>query len=451
MVVALAHIQQFSVDAGTGRVRNAPFSISQSSKIRNSLLSVSSIHSLKHLPQISNPVASTRTGWETEDSDQWSDSPEFQPYLLYRHRFSWGRDNVEIFTPPPLDAIPLGGDGHQWGNLDDASGLLMYWRVYSLSSSTTIRQTNISASAKISNKDFYIESDSDFVYQLGEVAGETTIRQFPYLILAIPEPFSVKNAVDTNVFIRIANFANPINPETIKLFIEDVERVIQITEFFSGNGGFDILWTNDEVFPYGGQVDVRLEFRDTDSPTNRTIIEYPFFTVEDLAHPRIANKVPADDTFGVSIRGPIQFDVLDFESGVDLTTLRLYVNGFLVINGVNGELTVTEINDGYTVKFVPYEAWNYGDLIAVAIFVRDLSENHNELFEAFSFTTSESTPPEIINPVPESCAADVPVETNVQVDVIDGGHGLDTDTVKLEVNETEKPDILKIPIIHRED
>lgn len=447
MVVSVIKIEQIEVDSADGTIRDSDFAPAIQGSVRDSSASRSSDLLFTHLPQVTNPVANNvLDGWDTEDKEDWSDSPTRKPLLLYRHRFGWGRDKAEVFS-----GLPLGDEGQRWGNLDDDSGLLIYEELFSLSSSTVVRSIQTQASATIRDFSFAVENNLTNIRHLEEVSGEADIEQFPFLITALPEPFSEKNPVNTDVFIRLSNHAFPLASGTITLYLDNVERNITLTEFFSGLGGFDVDWTNDFIFDYDAQVNVRVEFSDTDSPPNDFVIRYPFFTVPDLAGPRIRNLVPDNNVSSVSTDGPLQFDVVDFEKGVDVDSLILYVNNVEIINGVHGSIETTEITDGYTIKYTPNEPWAYGDLVPVAIFIKDASINKNETFFTYSFTTTESSAPRLLNLDPDACSINVPVGKNIEFTVIGGGHGFNKKSLVFTVEGVNKSNLVAEPIIHRDE
>ncbi len=455
-VSAVIHIEQYDGGSSQGTVRNSILSTSSIGTVRNSLFSVTSELVFTHLPQVSNPDSRPGApGWNTEDEDDWSDSPTRQPNLLYRYRFGFGRDRIELFDMGyDGDTNTLGGDGARWGDLDANSGVLMFERTYPVSSEGSVRQINLSSQGDIQEKDLTVTTEKSITHIPG-VEGEVDIELFPYVITALPEPFSRRNPIDTDVFIRVSNFSFPIASGTLTLYIDDVLRTpIQVHEFFGGLGGFDVTWINNQEFDYDATVIVRLEFDDTDIPSNSTVIEYPFYTVPDLAPPRALNLVPSDGAVNVSVNGPIRLELVDFEGGVDISSLVLYVNNVRITDGINGDLEVTELenNGGYLVEYTPLEPFLYGDLIPVSVFVRDDSVNSNELFFSYSFTTEESLAPRLLNLSPQSCMVEVPTQTTIQADVVDGGHGLDTESIVFTVEEIERGSTINlIPIVHRDE
>lgn len=460
-VTANIKITQFEAEDTEATIRESVFTALGTAVASETPLSLSSWSNQTHQPAVQQPAASSVPGgWQTRtpEDQYWSDSPIHQPLLLYKRRYAFGRDIKEIFVQPAVPGqaaqIAVNGSGDRWGNLDANSGVLQYDRLFSLDSYTSALEFQIHNLADIREKDFSVNSDSN-VKELGPVTGETTIREVDFLLAALPVPNSVKNPVATDISIRLGNFTSVFDEDSFVLYIDgQLQTGLDVDEFFSGLGGFDVTWTNSVLFDYGSQVDVRWEFRDLAFPPNLFVIQYPFYTVPDSAGPRVTNLVPNDEAVNVPISGALQFDLEDFESDVDIDSLLLYVNNIKVVGGETGTLQLTRFQNkkGYTVKYTHNEPFLYGDLIPVAFFVKDTSERGNVTFYTYSFTTLESTPPRLLNLRPLSCTVAVPVGTHVSVDVIDGGHGLNKDSIVFTVEEIERGgQIALIPIVHRDE
>jgi hypothetical protein len=269
--------------------------------------------------------------------------------------------------------------------------------------------------------------------------------------LASPEPFSYRNPVDVDVSIRLSNYVNPLNSGTVTLYLEGEEKQnLTITPFYAGLGGFDALWTNNKEFDYDTQIDVEWRVFDEASPANEFVMRYWFKTVPDLTGPRISSMSPADNATGVSVDSCVQFVIRDYEETVNIDTLELYVNNQLA---ESPELVVTPVStsDGYTVRYCPEKDFLYGDEVPVSVYVEDTSVSSNYLFHTYSFTTETSSAPRVVNTDPTACRKYKPTTQDVEVDIVDGGHGLDEDSVLFSVDDRVVPNPRKLPIIYRED
>jgi len=475
VVTSVTTITQFDSEPSGGFLRSDIFGGTGDADVLISNFSLDSNVTQQHLPDVSQPAASSIAGGHptrVPEGDYWADSPKNRPIdILYRHRYGWGRDKEELYPQPGLNTLASGASGQRWGKLDDNSGVIAYEREWPSVSEATIWQMGsfLENGPGAEDNTYYmswagsvlqfsidplLESSAD-LKQLPEVTGETTLKVSNFLLDASPRPHSIKNPIDTDIFIRLGNFVDPFDEDSFVLYIDEVEQPTLLVEGFTGgNGGFNVTWTNTTQFRYDARVNVRWEFRDTSIPSNLYGISYPFYTVQDLAGPRISGLVPPHDATDIPIRTTLQFEVEDFENGIDISTLVMYVNNVKVVDGETGTLQTIQYQNlkGYTVRYTHNEPWLYGDLIPVAIFIQDTSKNDNETFFSYSFTTEGSIAPALINLKPLECTVAVPVGTHVRLDIIDGGHGLDKDSIVLSVDGVERGDqVILIPILHRED
>jgi hypothetical protein len=456
-VTAVINITQFEPEEHSASARDRKPSVSSTADVKDEPFEVTSSASQGHPPAVTQPAASNVAGgWTTPSPETvyWSDSPINKPYKLYRRRLAFGRDERELFPNRGLDPLSLLEQGERWGKLDDNCGILTYQQNYGLDSEQTVLEFQIHNTSEV--RDLLGALDSDVsVKESGIISSDVTLQIYPFLTTAIPAPNSVKNQTDTDIYIRLGNFTHIFDPDTIVLYIDGaIQPELEIEEFFSGLGGFDVTWNNAFAFEYDARVDVRWELSDKSVPSNQYVISYPFYTVPDTSGPRITNLIPDDLDVDVPIQSAIQFDVEDYENDVDIDTLILYVNNVKVVDGVTGTLEITRFQNlrGYTVKYTHNEPWLYGDLIPVAIFITDTAKNPNTTFYVYSFTTVESLAPRLINLKPLACTIAVPVGTHISADVIDGGHGVDKDSIVFTVEDIERSgQIALIPIVHRDE
>ena len=473
-VKAVTVITQFATDGNSGSIHVGDFGGLADADILVTSFSLNSDARQTHLPAVTQPAASSIAGGHaTRDpvNDYWSDSPKNMPNTLYRHRFGYGRDTRELFEQPGLVPLAQGATGARWGNLDNNSGVLLSERLYPVESNNTLWQHGSfhDNGPGVEDNTYYaswygtilqfrtdplIASSAD-IKQTPIVTGEKTLRVVNFLLTAAPSPNSVKNPIDTDIFIRFGNFSSVFDPDTFVLYIDEVAQTgLVVEEFFAGLGGFNVTWNNTTQFEYDSRVDIRWEFRDTDVPSNLFVFWYPFYTVKDLAGPRVTGLVPPHGATNIAIDTTLQFEVEDFENGINIDSLVIFVNSVKVVHGETGILEVSQYKNkkGYTVRYTNNDPWLYGDLIPVSIFVQDSSKNDNETFFPYSFTTVDSTSPTLINTKPLACTVVVPVGTHVSVDIIDGGHGINKDSIVLSVEGIERGDqVILIPILHRDE
>lgn len=165
----------------------------------------------------------------------------------------------------------------------------------------------------------------------------------------------------------------------------------------------------------------------------------------DLAPPYLQNQNPAPAAINVSRYTNILFDVLDDYTGVDLTTVRVWAGGSLAYRGDTDTFLApyagpassrSVVAKGYHFVLDPTVTFGEYIIILVEVNAYDLAGIPNFLSTSYSFKTIDETAP-YINPSTQSPAAgsvDRPLNTNITLDVLDDGAGVDASTVWLKVS-----------------
>lgn len=384
------------------------------------------------LPAIQNPKpVQGQEGIVTDNPEDWSDSPTLAPTLNDWKRYAYGR-----------------GDS-RYGRLDQYHGVIIEQKDFSREGDYSIEEYQTNMELLLTSLEKNITGEI-LIEDHERASGEVTVYQYDLVVYASPVPYSYKNPIDTDVSIRLSNYIYPLNSSTITLSLNgETKTGLTVTPFSGGLGGFDALWTNNQDFDYNETVWVEWRVYDTADPANEVVIKYWFRTVRDLTGPRLSSQSPQDDETDVSVDSCIQFTLRDYEHGVNINSLEFYVNNVLI---QNSECTIAEIStsDGYSISYCPNKDFLYGDEIPVSIYVEDNSEDKNYSFFVYSFTTEYSDEPRLVGEDPTPCTGYHPINKNISVDIVDGGHGVDSTSIILGVgDETVNP--RKAPIIYRED
>lgn len=431
---ATIFITQYAPEGGYSNLNDMEIGVPGTSLLRDSIGNNSSSMSMYSLLAVQNPSPSSgrESSYATVDEDRWSDSPYKDPTRSDTYRYAYGRF----------------GEG-RYRNLDNYAGTVLHDRIFSRAGNY-LQQDHVFNGSYLMIDSDYSESGNLLMQDHTRISGDATINQYNFLVSASPVPFSYKNSVDTDVSIRLSNYVYPLDTTAVELYINGVIKTpLEITPFYTGLGGFDAKWYNDQEFNYNEQISVEWRVFDTDSPANEIVFRYWFRTVADFIGPRISGLSPAANEVNVSVDTCILFTLRDYELGINITTLELYVNNIFISND---EMVITETStsDGYNILYCPDDAFMYGDTIAVSIYVEDLAEDANYLFHVYSFSTEQSLPPVVVGNSPLACREYVFVDKDVEVDIIDGGQGLDEDSIRVDVDEISTP-LRKRPIIYRGD
>jgi len=269
------------------------------------------------------------------------------------------------------------------------------------------------------------------------------VQQYKFLIFAIPEPFSTKNPVDTNILVRIVGFgAIPLDPNTLIFKVNgvDVTTNVTITPFA---GGFELFYDPPVDFEYLSTVTVEIYILDTDVPPNLISTIYTFETVADYKAPIVTERFPPN----FSVNNPSTTDVYgiitDNETGIDTSTIDMFVNGIRVIP------TVTEITPGvYKVLYQTTIPYAFESMVSAAIKVQDLAGN--EIIDSWNFEIGNSAGILFVNQYPEDCQVLIPVEANICIEAFGKEQGLHIDSTEFEVDGKTVIYAL-VPKVYRKD
>ncbi len=294
----------------------------------------------------------------------------------------------------------------------------------------------------------------------GSNEDDVEIAQFRFIIDAIPVPFSEKNNVNANIWIKLAPYGFDLNKSTLVFKVREVSYAgdtgfinyentanLEITEFDAGGGliGLEVLYTPDVYFHNSAIVYVYLEIYDNGIPPNRIEFDYWFTVIPDYKAPYIENERPYRGETGVLINSDITFDIVDTEVGVDINTLDIY------INNRGKPFTYEEIERGYQITFHNIFDFYYEQAIEISIRVADSSAFGNVLYDMWRFYCESSLAPVIDSEsfYPKICIRGYDTRTTGEYfEVYDGGGGLDKDSIELIVGGNIRP-INLIPIIKR--
>lgn len=178
----------------------------------------------------------------------------------------------------------------------------------------------------------------------------------------------------------------------------DQVDTVNFAIFFSGRQNMNFNWDSSR-FPQGrfefgigfipnppaSYEDMRTTRSITLVPGQALYIRY-FPTVHrETNPPYFSNFVPGNGEYGVSVVSPISFNVYDLETGVDVTTIRAYLNGDELV-----PLNVTPIEYGYSVRYFHSEPFDANARYTLVVSASDLAYPPRTTTTSISFVTGIS-------------------------------------------------------------
>lgn len=290
---------------------------------------------------------------------------------------------------------------------------------------------------------------------------DVTVNQFRFLLDALPEFWSEKNALDTDIWIKLAPFGFDLDQATLIFEVREVSYAgdtgyidyantpyIVVETFDAGGGllGLEITVDPPADFHANAVVYVKLSVDDNATPKNTIVLDYWFRIMPDFKAPFITNEQPGREALDVQVDTDISFDIQDLGVGVDIDTLEFYVN-----NRLKAPITTT-ISGGYHVAYNPPEDFHFGQTTDITIRVRDASIQQNFLVDTYRFHCIGSDgpwfDPQSFNP--EDCKSGVYRKLGeITLNVYEiNDTGLDRDSITLAVDKKSIEAVIK-PILLR--
>ncbi len=227
------------------------------------------------------------------------------------------------------------------------------------------------------------------------------IEQFRFIEEAIPAFWSEKNAVSTNIWIKLRPLSGfSLNLSTLIFKVReasytgdtgyvDVTSSCAVSTWDAGGGnlGLEILYNPPVNFHHNSTVYVSIEVYDNAGTPNIILTDYWFKVIPDFRPPYIENEDPDREEEDVSVGTNVSFDIYDAGVGVDISTLELYMNNRRVVP------ITTTISGGYHVEYNPPTDFYYGQTVEVTVKAQDASDYSNQLYDTWRFYCVGSTGP----------------------------------------------------------
>jgi hypothetical protein len=150
----------------------------------------------------------------------------------------------------------------------------------------------------------------------------------------------------------------------------------------------------------------------------------------DKSPPFVVNHSPAPNAISVSPHTAIAFEVRDDLSGVDSAAMALRINASLVLPNLQRSA------NGFIVSFKPNAPFALNDTVRVSVNARDRATPPNVMAaENFYFVTQRDViPPLATNHLPAKRATNVPLDTDIHVEIHDELAGVDRASLIMQVD-----------------
>jgi hypothetical protein len=311
---------------------------------------------------------------------------------------------------------------------------------------------------KLSKHTHWVDNDP-----YDELFTNIKLDQFIFVSDAIPAFWSYKNNKDTYIWIRLRPFAFDLDGSSLRFYVRElwtekdihydsmyyeVTSLGEVTYFDAGGGllGVEFMYQPPQNFHHNALVYIHIEIYDTAPDRNFISVDYWFRIIPDYKVPYLVNMSPDREEDQVAIDKEIYFEIKDDGAGVDIDQLEVFLNSRMAI-----PTDITKVSD-YHYKItcdLPYDL-QFNKEYTVGVRVPDVSDQRNKLRDSYRFFTAKSSSPWFTDFDPKLCKRGMPRFTDVSFAVLAAGHGVDEDTIRVQVHDQDVTDESSIlPIIYR--
>jgi hypothetical protein len=209
----------------------------------------------------------------------------------------------------------------------------------------------------------------------------------------------------------------------------------------------NIVINPNQNFPYDSQVCVSPTTRDlarkistlADISHTSAPLTYCFRTEYDLNKPFTINNNPGKNSTGVSASSGLTFNIGDNETGVDIASL------IVSIDGVDYAYSYTGLPNNYTITVNGFPSLNQNQTYTVRIRAKDRATQigtttPNQLDETYTFKTADTNKPFVDSRIPSANGNLNNLCDSLTFHLKDEGTGVNIDTVRVVVSATGEYD-----------
>ncbi|MBN2012384.1 carboxypeptidase regulatory-like domain-containing protein [candidate division KSB1 bacterium] len=268
-------------------------------------------------------------------------------------------------------------------------------------------------------------------------------KQPPILSYLTPAPGDTGVLPSAHIAFRLTDAVAGVDTSAVGIVVNDVSMASVLEMHREG----DVWFVSSHMPPnqaHGQQIRVRIHARDLSHPANLLDSTYTFKLTDrrDRQAPFTYGHHPTPGQTNVRITDSVAVHLADLQSGVDLQSIKMRINGRSVRPMINGFVY------DYQLMYKPATPFSYGDSVTVEIDAADLADTPNIMpTEKYVFYPETDVQPPVIRFIsPGDSAVEVPVTSSLQFEITDTQSGVDAGSIQLRVNnEIVQPNIAGTP------
>lgn len=276
-----------------------------------------------------------------------------------------------------------------------------------------------------------IQTTSSWSFQCADVDAPT---------ITIGSPSSGASGVPVTTSISFTlNDDVGIDNTSINVSVDDVSAIIMgvFQPGFSGTispPGTSVTVSITPAVPFASFQAVAVDVVAQDNASNTSTLSWSFQCLDTVA-PVLDQPLPADGSVDVPHNSAIYFRVLDAQSGVNTSSIDVFLNSVQVVtdgvyaSGYFG--SIDPIPGGVEVHVHQVASFSSYEVVAISAYAEDNTGNSDTI--AWSFRTLDDVLPSVSNLDPPSGATDVSLSASVGFQVQDTHSGVDPTSIEMTV------------------
>jgi hypothetical protein len=270
----------------------------------------------------------------------------------------------------------------------------------------------------------------------------------PYLANQDPAPSEPNVEVDHNVTLEILDDGAGVDAESVVIDVDgstawsgDAQQAGFAVTKTPISGGFEYVINPDSDFAWNDTI--LIEVYAEDIASNVLDTSYSFDTKVDSTAPALSNEDPPNSATLVPKDKVLSFDITDLESGIDVNTFNVEVEGATAYTGATdtfsspyngGSSLRSAITDGFNLAIDKTTDYDSYKLINVRVLADDIIGN--SLDTTYSFRIEDYAAPVIDTNAPTGTG--VAKEADVSFSTKDvGGAGIDSATINVVIDTVD--------------
>ncbi|MGD9209333.1 MAG: hypothetical protein PVI90_01085 [Desulfobacteraceae bacterium] len=274
----------------------------------------------------------------------------------------------------------------------------------------------------------------------------TVDTEAPYLTNRDPAPDETGVSVSTTVSLDILDVGDGVDVDSVVIEVDSVvawQNDAQQTGFSvvksSVTDGYRYVITPDTAFDPYVYVTIDVYADDLATTPNTLDTSYSFQTADSDA-PILDNLSPNDSDINVPVDTTISLDILDIDSGVDVDSVSIKVEGVYAwqndVEQTGFSVVKTSVTYGYRYVITPDTSFGSYQTVDIDVYAEDSAPTPNVLDTAYSFRTVDTEAPYLANHDPAPDETGVSPLTSIYLDVLDDGDPLNASSVVITIDGT---------------